>query len=34
MVDEIDLHRRDAENIIEIMHPKVVETERKEEHGS
>ncbi len=34
MVNEIELHRRDAENIIEIMHPKIEETERKEEHGS
>ena len=34
LANEIDLHRRDAENIIEIMHPKVEETERKEEHGS
>ncbi|MFD1315373.1 hypothetical protein [Namhaeicola litoreus] len=34
MENEIDLHRRDAENIIEIMHPKVEETERKEGYES
>jgi hypothetical protein len=31
--NEIDLHRQDAENIIDIMHPKAVNKEKREEDG-
>jgi hypothetical protein len=31
--NEIDLHRQDAEKIIDIMHPKAVNKEKKEENG-
>ncbi len=31
--NEIDLHRHDAEDIIDVMHPKAVNKEKKEEDG-